>query len=241
MKRTTLNPPLTLSGWLRWYALQPYITEIPAGGPLLEIGCGLGGFAARLDRQFEYVGYEQDRICAAVASSRVERGEVRCEALPSEPTRLFAALVAFEVLEHLEDDAGALVAWRDWIRRGGRIILSVPADPDRFGPSDIHVGHYRRYTPDSLMDVMRAAGYSNIQVRRYGAPLNYLSHWVRNGLVREAPEPIHERTAASGRWLQPSQQLGSVTWLTTLPFRFLQEALARIGFGLGLLATATSE
>jgi SAM-dependent methyltransferase len=234
------NPPLTLSGWLRWYALQPLLRELAEDSSLLEVGCGIGGFAARLDRRFNYVGYEMDPQSASVAAARVQRGEVICEALPPEPIGLFDALAAFEVIEHLEDDAGALRAWRRWIRPGGRILLSVPADPGRFGPSDVHVGHHRRYTPTSLKEVLTATGYLNVRIYRYGAPLNYLTDWVRHRLVRQPAGSYGERTAASGRLFQPPSKLGWATWLVTLPVRYLQQPLSRRGYGLALIATGLS-
>ena len=54
-------------------------------------------------------------------------------------------MCAFEVLEHIDDDALALKQWREYLRPSGWLLLSVPAHQDQYGAADELVGHYRRY------------------------------------------------------------------------------------------------
>ena len=233
-------PPLSPTAWLRWHAIQPFLREIPGGARLVEVGCGQGGFGARLDRRFDYVGYEPDPLSAATAASRVRRGQVRNELLPAEPAMTCDALATFEVIEHFEDDVAALRDWRRWIRPGGRLLLSTPADPDRYGPWDRRAGHYRRYTPELLASALDAAGFTDIRVRRYGAPLLYLLEPVRHRLAGDGDGDMQTRTTVSGRQLQPPAGAAWVTALGTLPFRYLQGPLGRRGWGPGLVAAATA-
>ena len=149
---------------------------------------------------------------------------------------------AFEVIEHLEDDQLALEQWVAHLRPGGWLLLTTPAWQHRFGAADALVGHVRRYDPPSLREMMRSAGLTEIETRLYGGPLGYvlevgrdlvaqLGAWVTPGSSRA------ERTAGSGRWLQPrSDRAGFAVRVGTAPFRRLQGVLPDTGPGLVAIA-----
>jgi hypothetical protein len=79
-------------------------------------------------------------------------------------------------------------------------------------------------------------------VRQYGFPLGYALEAGRNliGRRRLAAAParsVAERTAASGRLLQPaSRARGAATRYGTAPFRLLQRSFPGTGTGLVVLA-----
>jgi 2-polyprenyl-3-methyl-5-hydroxy-6-metoxy-1,4-benzoquinol methylase len=52
------------------------------------------------------------------------------------------------VLEHIEDDAGALRAWRERLRPDGRLLMSVPLYQRRYAAADRFVGTTAATTPD---------------------------------------------------------------------------------------------
>ena len=54
------------------------------------------------------------------------------------------------VLEHIEDDSGALAALARLVEPGGRIVIWVPGYMQLYGDFDRRVGHVRRYTPTTL-------------------------------------------------------------------------------------------
>ena len=63
------------------------------------------------------------------------RGEVRLGDLSVvEPGRTFDLVVAFEVLEHIEDDHAAARDWVARLRPGGSLVVSTPAYQHRYGP-----------------------------------------------------------------------------------------------------------
>lgn len=234
-------PPLTARGWLRWAVVAPIVAEL-APASVLELGCGQGAVGARLAATAAYTGVEPDAQSSAVARDRIEPlgGTVihgDHTALP--PGARFDLVCAFEVLEHLEDDAGLLRAWLASAAPGGHLLVSVPAWPDRFGPSDELVGHYRRYTPASLTGLLEGAGCSDVRVQVYGWPLGYLLEAVSNRVaarrVGAAPAAPEERSAGSGRFLQPARS-GAALRVGTAPFRVLQRAAPRSGIGLVAVA-----
>src|SRR6185369_7682061 len=152
------------------------------GGRLLEIGPGAGALLADLAG----LGF----ICDAVESSEKAfrlASEINSRQpavhLHREPdpawTETFDALVACEVLEHIEDDRAALAEWRAWIRPGGHLILSVPAHVRRWSATDVWAGHFRRYEKASLRELLETSGFAVEELECYGFPLSNLVEPLR--------------------------------------------------------------
>jgi SAM-dependent methyltransferase len=235
-------PPLTLNAWLRYGLIKRLLALLDDGREVLEIGAGEGAMGTRLARRFTYVGVEPDERSFQKARVRVEhaRGTALQGDLSILGTSVFDLVCAFEVLEHLNDDRAALHEWRERIRPGGWLVLSVPANAGRFGPWDRSVGHYRRYQRKDLANALAETGYTDPVIWTYGFPLGYLLEWGRNRVARrtEMRGTLSERTAASGRILQPPGWMGWLTWITTVPFRIVQRPFSRTVLGTGLVARA---
>ena len=245
-RSTSVLPPLSPNGWLRWEVVSRLLP--PGRLDVLELGCGQGGFGARLAQRYRYLGVEPDAVSCTVARARVEAagggGEVRHgdESVVA-ADELFDLVVAFEVIEHIEDDAGALAAWASHLRPGGWLLLSTPAWQKRFGPADEMVGHFRRYDPPVLRSRLAGAGLTEVELRHFGTPLGYVLEAGRNAVGKrrlaspESSASMAERSEASGRTLQPSTSwTATAARLGTLPFRKLQNAFP--GTGPGLVARA---
>src|SRR4051812_16838491 len=180
------KPRLTMNAWLRFDLIRRLIAQI-APHSVLEVGCGQGGLALWLSSQFDYRGYEPDPASFRIAARRLageRRAQVFNQMLPPEPDRTFDLIVACEVLEHIEDDRGALSSWIRWLSPGGHVLLSVPAHEDRFNESDVAVGHFRRYERAQLGFVMDAVGLKPVSLQMYGMPLGNLLESTRNLLLR---------------------------------------------------------
>jgi SAM-dependent methyltransferase len=225
---------LSIHAWLRWDAVQRLLPESAAD--VLEIGAGMGGFGAMLAKRFDYVGLEPDQSSYRVASARTG-GRVLNEAIEAHEG-VYDLVCAFEVLEHLEEDVLALQRWRGHTRRW--LLVSVPFDPARFGATDVHAGHFRRYTTKSLSAALSHADFRLTNVLTYGFPAGYVLEAARNAIVsrRATPPDMLERTAASGRWLQPPPAIRLLTWTAALPLRAIQRPFYANGRGTGLVALA---
>ena len=233
-------PPLTLMALLRWDRVRHLL---PAdAGSVVEVGCGQGAVGYRLAaRANSYLGLEPDEQSHAVAAARLARlgrGAVRrggIEALGA--TETFDLLCAFEVIEHIEDDRGALAAWLRHVRPRGHVLLSTPAYQSRFGVSDETVGHFRRYEPEQLAELLTTSGLCDVEVCLYGMPLGYALEAVRNRvLARRAVATgatMAERSGGSGRLFQPERPLTATAMVAAVaPFRLVQRAFPRRGVGL---------
>jgi glycosyltransferase involved in cell wall biosynthesis/SAM-dependent methyltransferase len=235
--------PLTPNAWLRYDVISHLL---PAGvTDVLEIGCGQGSLGARLARHYRYVGVEPDQTSCEVAQRRISAaggGEVRNVTFDALGDEQFDLVCAFEVLEHIEDDVTTLKEWASRLRPGGWLLFSVPAHQRRYAPADELAGHFRRYDPEALSALLASCGFTDIEIRQYGFPLGYLLEAARNQIARRrlaasAGQSLAERTAGSGRLLQPSSgTTGALTRWGTAPFRLLQRAFPNTGTGLVVLA-----
>jgi SAM-dependent methyltransferase len=229
-----MRPALTPMARLRYDRIRALMP--PLARTVLEIGCGEGAVGYRLSRHYSYVGIDQDEQSCAVAQRRIgDRGDVFCGDTSVVAGEQFDVVCAFEVLEHIDRDRRALKSWVEFIRPGGYLLVSVPADPSRFGASDEFVGHYRRYTADGLQSLLGDVGLSDLRLALYGAPLGYALESVRNRVLarRTAATSQADRTAASGRLLQPHNPLvGAATGLAVAPFAVVQRAFPARGVGI---------
>jgi SAM-dependent methyltransferase len=233
--------PLAPNAWLRFDLVE---RMLPAGvTDVLEIGCGRGAFGARLARRYTYLGVEPDLESCEVARQRVAAagaGEVRNVTVEELGDARFDLVCAFEVLEHIEDDAAAVKDWLTRVRPGGWLLLSVPADQHRYNAFDKLVGHFRRYDPEVMAALLASCGLTDVSVRRYGYPLNSVTEAARVMVGKRrlaqaatAASSVEERTAGSGRVMQPGQGVtGAATRIGTAPFRRLQRMFPDKGVGL---------
>lgn len=100
--------------------------HIPPGARVLEVGAGIGHFAAYL-READYLGLEfnADAVAAAAALGiHVVQRDV-CAVMREQPER-FDVTCAFQVLEHVADPRAMIEAMVALTRPGGRVILATP-------------------------------------------------------------------------------------------------------------------
>jgi SAM-dependent methyltransferase len=80
----------------------------------------------------------------------------------------FDTIVCVNVLEHIEDDAAAVVAMRRILTAAaGRLFLLVPAHPALYGTPDRLAGHFRRYRRRDLGTLLATAGFRDVRVRYF--------------------------------------------------------------------------
>lgn len=233
---------LSMSAQLRWQFVRRAL-ERHTPTKVLEVGCGRGAVAGLVARSLPYRGYEPDSASFRAARETLRfsgRGEVVNSTLPSEPDEYFDCLLALEVLEHIRDDAEALSRWLRWLTPGAVVVVSVPAHPERFGPADERVGHYRRYTRESLVALLEGAGLEVELISTWGFPLGNLLERIRTLIagLTDLNRPIEDRIADSGRWLQPTRWFGPLVGLLVFPFAWVQLPFSTTELGIGYVGVA---
>ena len=138
--------------------LRDYLGQ-PGRLRLLDVGCGTGYNLGWLKEWGEAHGIEPSpeglALCAASGVSVVSGG---VEALPY-PDQHFDLVTAFDVIEHVADDIGALNEMRRVLRPGGWLLIYTPSIPWLFGEHDRRVHHLRRYETCELRSKVGQANF----------------------------------------------------------------------------------
>lgn len=186
------------AGQPNYKAYQLELMRPHVGRSLLEVGAGLGELAETFARGMELERHVVTDVdpgaVAQIARRFADRPEVEARRLDLDGElpdigAPVATVLASNVLEHLEDDAGALRRLARLVEPGGTVVMFVPAYMQLYGDFDRRVGHVRRYTPATLRSAFERAGLAPRVVR----PVNLLggvAWWaaVRRGGVG-TPKP----------------------------------------------------
>ena len=93
--------------------------------------------------------------------------------LQPEETGLFDTVFYIHVLEHIENDKGALDHTADLLKPEGHLLIEVPAVPSLFSEHDRMLGHYRRYNKKMLNAIIDTDRYHVVRVW-YNDPIGVL-------------------------------------------------------------------
>lgn len=129
-------------------ALMLLTRRISQGSRVLDIGCGTGLFSKMLTKKgYEVTSIDSSSVALDYSRKRGVSNLISGDALKLPfPDNAFDAACALDILEHLEDDQGALKEWQRVLKPGGVLLIFVPALPLLWGPQDEKLDHKRRYT-----------------------------------------------------------------------------------------------
>jgi SAM-dependent methyltransferase len=216
LQSQTLEDLASAVNYRRWLAslALPYLGE-----HAIEIGSGQGDYVQEwIDARVRMTASEAEPGRLDFLRGRFggdNRVDIVEYTAPSDEEADYSAVVAYNVLEHIQDDVAALRGFGRLLRPGGAVVLIVPAFEFAMGRFDRAVGHQRRYRLRTLGAAVQQAGL-RIERLNYVNSLGLLAWFVGMRLLRMTPGegpiltawdravvPVLQRTEA--RW-QPFGQ-----------------------------------
>jgi SAM-dependent methyltransferase len=127
------------------------------GERVLDFGAGVGTFALPMQRD----GYAVEcvELDDAQRATLAAQGLTVHRTLEGIRDGSVDFVYTLNVLEHIDDDVGALRDIGRTLRDDGRLLVYVPAFPVLFTRMDQRVGHLRRYRRHDLRAKVDAAGF----------------------------------------------------------------------------------
>ncbi|ADC62722.1 class I SAM-dependent methyltransferase [Allochromatium vinosum] len=153
-----------------WFRARNYLIvwalrrHFPRMRRYLEIGCGTGYVLAGVAEaypQADIAGSEVFSVGLPFAATRVNKAEL----LQMDARRIpyadeFDVIGAFDVLEHIEEDATVLMEMRRALRSEGGIAITVPQHPWLWSRQDDYACHVRRYRVGELREKVSRVGFT---------------------------------------------------------------------------------
>lgn len=208
----------------------------------LEIGCGTGNVLRALATlpNLSVAGAEVHAAGAAMAAARVPEVEVvQLDVLRMDFPAAFDAIGVFDVLEHLEDDIGALARIREALKPGGMCFITVPQHPWLWTSQDDISGHKRRYTRPQLTAHLERAGLNPVFLTSFF--FFVMPFFVASRILKQVRTAIFKIDAAAvdplGEMFLPPWLNRLLRWLSALDLRVIKKGIS-LPFGGSLFALA---
>jgi SAM-dependent methyltransferase len=191
-----------------WYQGRRRVLEraierlgLPDRASILDAGCGSGRNMIELARYGSVTGVELSDASVELARER-HSGEVLEGSVMDMPidADTFDLVVSLDVIEHLDDDVGALRELRRVTRPGGALLVTVPAYQWLWSGHDEINHHRRRYSRRTLLAAAEAAGWSCERTTHFNSLLLPVAILLR-ALERIKPAST---TSSLDLWVPPA-------------------------------------
>jgi SAM-dependent methyltransferase len=222
-----------------WYQGRRRVLEraiarlgLPENAHILDAGCGSGRNMVELARHGVVTGVELSDTSVQLARER-GAGEVLEGSVMDMPfdEGSFELTVSLDVIEHLEDDVGALRELRRVTKPGGALLVTVPAYQWLWSGHDEINHHHRRYNRRTMLAAAERAGW------RLESSTHFNSLLLPAAILLRALERFKPSTTKSSLdlWIPPAP----LNWALRQPLN-LEAAVVgwggQIPVGLSLLA-----
>ena len=179
--------------WKDYYGkeIKPYIS-----GEVCEVGAGIGGTTnALLNRSVsswlavepdgnlaEHIGAE---VLGNPFASKVDVLHGTLDDIGEE--RQFDTIIYIDVMEHIEGDQAEFDKAVGRLRKGGNLIILVPAFNFLYNDFDRRIGHFRRYNKGMLKRLAEGRPLTRLKLSYYDS-LGFFAS-VMNKLILKKPIP----------------------------------------------------
>lgn len=198
------------------------LNKIPVKGKFLDLGCGPGYVGREFENKAEVYYLDADpKELKDIKSKRKYVGYA--EKTPFKKD-FFDWIMCGDMLEHLDDDSAAVKESFRILKKGGKLIITVPAYRRFYGHHDKIMEHRRRYDKKDLKVLLEKNGFK-IEQLRYTCgllffPLVFNQYFTKQDSVYHGKSKIEKKL------------------IPLLDFASTVESRLNLPWGVGLLAIA---
>jgi 2-polyprenyl-3-methyl-5-hydroxy-6-metoxy-1,4-benzoquinol methylase len=175
-----------------YFAWQSRMVMKELGQRVVEVGCGIGNFTGMLMDREIVIAMDVEAHCIERLLKRypgrrnlhVFCGDASDAAFTGLDRFHPDSFVCLNVLEHIADDRKALSAMAAMLPPGGVIVLLVPAFEALYGPLDHNLGHYRRYTRRSMVEMAESVGLA-VKTAHYVNAAGFFGWWANSKIFHK--------------------------------------------------------
>jgi len=207
-----------------------YDNLVPTGKTkLLEIGCATGDFIRQIvdNKNLEITGSEIYLKGLKYAKKNLPEVDfIQFDVTQGGVGEKFDLIVAFDVIEHIEDDVAAILNIYKMLNKEGVAIITVPQHMFLWSNLDEIVKHKRRYSRRELVTKLQENEFETSYVTSFVFvlfPLMFISRLFDKGRKQTQPDDM----ALEKRVKFP----GVLNWIFDI-FMRLDEVLIRMGVSL---------
>lgn len=216
-------------------AVSPPSPDAPRD--ILDVGCGTGLLLEHLRDRGRPVGVDFSSTALEFCRLRTSGPLLQADAvrLPV-AAGSYDAVTAIGVVEHLDDDAGAVAEWRRVLRPGGALVLLTSSYQWMWSGHDVSNHHTRRYRRSEVRRLLERSGFRPVNV-------SYVNTLLFPGI---AAVRLAEKAALRGRAPAPRKDTGDVPGPFNKALLGVLEAERRmirrrsLPFGVSIVASAVA-
>lgn len=127
----------------------------------VDIGCGTGSNLKTLESAgLSVIGLDRSIYALFLVKSKLNLPLINADIneLPIRP-RSLGVIIAADIVEHLDNDMKGIRECYQALKKGGILILTVPAFNFLWGIQDVVTGHKRRYSRKEISNKLRRGGF----------------------------------------------------------------------------------
>jgi len=168
MEKSSYDIEWKVEGSHWWFVVRKKLLKsilssihFPSEGVTLDIGCGVGSNLKILESAgLRTVGLDRSIYALTLAKRKLHlpfiNGDLNKLPFRSQSVGL---IIAMDIFEHLEDDRNGIRECFQALKRGGILILTVPAFKWLWGIQDLVTHHKRRYTRKEILNQLTLEGF----------------------------------------------------------------------------------
>lgn len=136
---------------------------------ILDVGCGTGVICKMFSKDNDVTGLDISKEALRYARKRDKNlklvlGDAQNIGITK---NRFDVIIASDVIEHVNDDYKAIEHINKSLKKGGKVIITVPAFEFLWGKDDDMLEHKRRYTKRHIKRLLRSTGFK----------IDFINYW----------------------------------------------------------------